>query len=73
MRPNRLELRAVRELLLNFHDRVGCGTRSFHDQLRVAETRNDLPLQDSTIVQALGCMLADDTSILYQRRRSLAG
>src|SRR5438445_2670677 len=60
MRPNGLELTAVRQGLAHLDGRVGGRVRPLGDQLAVLQPCDDLPLHDTTLLQPLGSVLADD-------------
>src|SRR6516225_481208 len=60
IRPHRLELHPIGQLLTNLDRRVRLGVPSLGHQVTVLESCHYLPLHDTTLLQPLGSMLADD-------------
>jgi hypothetical protein len=64
VRPNGLELGAVWQGLTHLHGWVGRRIRPFGDQFAILQSGDHLPLHDSTLLQALGSVIANDVLIL---------
>jgi hypothetical protein len=67
MRPNGLELSAVRKAFVYFHGWIRFSVGAFDDQSPVMQANNRLPFHDTARVQPLGCVLADYLALIRHK------
>src|SRR5581483_10943838 len=64
MRPDRLEFGAVRQRLSHLNRRIGGRILPLSDEIAVLQPCDSLPLHDTTFVQSLRSVLANDVFLL---------